>query len=193
MTAWIIVLHLVTGDVILPRTYRSEIACEEAAIVAVVTQVKKGKDFNVPTYSCRPPQVGEKLQIGDYVARESRDGLQFESKPVTGLSDDGGFAFVEGSSTALPINELRKVAPPVDDRQHSHEAGPTTLQRLQPRPGTNTEVFSLEEGEVTIQWPTNMSSESYKDFKEWLNLIDKKIKRTADKKDAQNESRKSAK
>src|SRR6185295_1863741 len=57
MNAWIIVLHLVSGDVILPEIYRDGMACEEAASVAVVTLVKKGKDFNTPTYSCKQSQV----------------------------------------------------------------------------------------------------------------------------------------
>src|SRR5437868_10972419 len=119
MNAWIIVLHLVSGDVILPEIYRGEMDCEEAASVAVVTQVKKGKDFNTPTYSCRQSQV----------------------------------------------------VPPKNDIQHSHEASPATPKRLQPRPGVNNEVFTLEEGEVILQWPANMSPESYEDFKEWLDLI----------------------
>ena len=141
MNVWIIVLHLVSGDVILPEAYRGEIACEEAASFKVVSLVKKGKDFKTPTYSCRQSQV----------------------------------------------------APLKDDKQHGHEARPTTSTRLQPSPGMNNEVFALEEGEVTLQWPANMSSESYEEFKEWLNLLAKKIKRTVDKADAQNNSAQSEK
>jgi hypothetical protein len=131
MNAWIIVLHLVSGDVILPEVYRGEIACEEAASFAVVSMVKKGKDFKTPTYSCRPSQI----------------------------------------------------VPSKDDKQHSHEARHTTSTPPQQKPGMNNEVFALAEGEVTLQWPTNMSPESYEDFKEWLNLLAKKIKRTVDKTD----------
>ena len=141
MNAWIIVLHLVSGDVILPETYRAEMVCEEAASVAVVSLVKKGKDFKTPTYSCKQSQF----------------------------------------------------APPKGDNQHSHEARPTTSKRLEPRPGMNNEVFTLEEGEVILQWPANMSPESYEDFKEWLNLIAKKAGRTVDKTNAKNDSAESEK
>jgi hypothetical protein len=134
MDAWIIVLHLVSGDVILPEVYRGEIACEEAASFAVVSLVKKSKDFKTPTYSCRKSQI----------------------------------------------------VPPKGDNQHGHEAKPTTSSHPPQRPGLNNEVFTLEEGEVTLQWPANMSPKSYEDFKEWLNLLDKKIKRAVDKTDAQN-------
>ncbi len=134
MNVWIIVLHLVSGDVILPEAYRGEIACEEAASFKVVSLVKKGKDFKTPTYSCRQSQV----------------------------------------------------APLKDDTQHGHEARPTTSKHLQPSPGMNNEVFALEEGDVILQYPANMSPESYEDFKEWFNLLDKKIKRAVDKTDAQN-------
>jgi hypothetical protein len=141
MNAWIIVLHLVSGDVILPEIYQGEMACEEAASLAVVRLVKKGKDFKTPTYSCRPSQI----------------------------------------------------VPPKDANQHGHETGPATSKSLQPRPGANSDVFTLEEGEVILQWPANMSPESYAVFKEWLDLVAKKVGRTVDKTDAKNDSAKSEK
>jgi len=141
MNAWIIILHLVSGDVILPEIYRAEMGCEEAASVAVVSLVKKGKDFKTPTYSCRQSQI----------------------------------------------------VPPRGGHQHGHEARPTTSERHQPMPGMNNEVFTLMEGEVTLQWPANMSPESYEDFKEWLNLIAKKAGRTVDKTNAKDDSAKSEK
>ena len=141
MNAWIIVLHLVSGDVILPEIYRDGLACEQAASLEVVKLVRKGKDFNTPTYSCRQSQV----------------------------------------------------APPKDANQHGHEARPAPSKSLQARSGMNNEVFTLEEGEVILQWPANMSPESYEDFKEWLDLISKKVRRTVDKTDAKNDPAKSEK
>ena len=141
MNVWIIVLHLVSGDVILPEAYRYEMACDEAASVAVVSLVKKGKDFKTPTYSCRKSQI----------------------------------------------------APSKDDNQHGHEGKPTTSTNPPQKPGLNNEVFTLEEGEVTLQWPANMSPKSYEEFKEWLNLLDKKIKRAVDKTDVPNNPAKSEK
>ncbi len=48
----------------------------------------------------------------------------------------------------------------------------------------NTEIFTLDEGEVTLQLPAKMSPESYEDFKAWLDLIARKAKRAADRKEA---------
>ena len=41
----------------------------------------------------------------------------------------------------------------------------------------NNDVFTLDEGEVILQWPSRMSQESYDNFKEWLELITRKAKR----------------
>lgn len=49
---------------------------------------------------------------------------------------------------------------------------------LPPAPqGIKQDVFSLDEGQAVIQWPANMSEESFADFKEWLKLLEKKIGR----------------
>jgi hypothetical protein len=53
--------------------------------------------------------TGERLKIGDYVRWESQGAIQFESKRITGVSDDGNFAFIEGSNTGLPMDQLMKV------------------------------------------------------------------------------------
>lgn len=126
----------------------------------------------------------KKIQIGDYVEWEAGGVLQFESKRVTSLSEEGDFAFVEGSSTGLPLNELRKVPSPLDEDQRGHEAKLPPFKRVQLRPGMNNEIFTLEEGEVVLQWPSKMSKESYEDFKGWLDLIAKKVKRTTEKKES---------
>lgn len=43
--------------------------------------------------------------------------------------------------------------------------------------GSKQDIFSLEEGQVLIQWPANMSEDSFEDFKAWLKLVEKKIGR----------------
>ena len=60
--------------------------------------------------------------------------------------------------------------------------GKPLIKRLQPKPGMNNEVFALAEGEVVLQWPNQMSPESYEDFKDWLELITRKAKRMVEKK-----------
>ncbi len=47
--------------------------------------------------------------------------------------------------------------------------------RVERRPGMNQEVFSLTEGEVTLQWPAKLSPRSFKHFKAWLDIIADKV------------------
>lgn len=42
----------------------------------------------------------------------------------------------------------------------------------------NEDTFTLEEGQVLLQWPKQFSQESYEDFEDWLELIRKKAKRS---------------
>jgi hypothetical protein len=55
------------------------------------------------------------------------------------------------------------------DRQH---------RRRSMQPGTKEDVFTLEEGQVILQWPENLSQESFEDFESWLALIIRKAKRS---------------
>jgi|SRR5450759_3223009 len=48
--------------------------------------------------------------------------------------------------------------------------------------GNKQDVFSLNEGQAIIQWPANMSEDSFEDFKAWLKLLEKKIGRAYTKK-----------
>jgi hypothetical protein len=54
-----------------------------------------------------------KLGLGDYVQWESQGALQFEApRKITGLSEDENFAFVEGTATGIPMEQLTKAEPP---------------------------------------------------------------------------------
>ena len=51
------------------------------------------------------------------------------------------------------------------------------MRRLPITAGRKQDVFSLPEGEVVLQWPEPLSSESYEDFESWLKLVLRKVKR----------------
>jgi len=58
------------------------------------------------------PDAGNKPAIGDYVQWTSQGTDQFTEPPrVRAFSDDGAYAFVEGSNTGLPVRELSVVGP----------------------------------------------------------------------------------
>ena len=42
----------------------------------------------------------------------------------------------------------------------------------------NQDVFTLEGGDITIQWPKSLSAQSYQDLEDWLELIKRKDKRS---------------
>lgn len=120
------------------------------------------------------------IKVDDYVQWESGGAIQFESRRVTGISNDGNFAFVEGTSTGLPVDELSKVqTPPVSERDKLTQP----VKHLAPKVGMNSDTFTLDEGQVILQWPAKMSPESYEDFKLWLDLVSRKAKRASEKYD----------
>jgi hypothetical protein len=110
---------------------------------------------------------------------------------VRGLSDDGEWAFVEGSDTGVPIDELT-----VDESKkdkHSPKIAPISVERSWPRSRTMAEaqqqmgtargvtrqdVFSLAEGTFTIQWPATLSSQSFEDLGAWLDILKRNIGRS---------------
>jgi hypothetical protein len=123
----------------------------------------------------------QKLKIGDYVQWESQGIVQFEAKQITGFSDDGTYAFVEGTNTGLPVGELSMANASVKESEKGRSGATFTNVRLN---ALNTETFILDEGQATLQLPAKLSPESCEDLKAWLELIMKKMKRTSDKKDA---------
>jgi hypothetical protein len=113
-------------------------------------------------------QGGYIPRIGDYVQWEPKGILQFrEPKRITSISADGGYAFVDGSSTGVPVGELTKQAKP--EREFTPLPNNRTMRQ---------DVFSLAEGTVTIQWPTPLSADSIQDLKDWLKIVERKITRS---------------
>lgn len=47
----------------------------------------------------------------------------------------------------------------------------------------NEEIFALDSGNVTLQWPATMTAEEYEDFEAWLTIIKRKAKRAVDTKE----------
>jgi hypothetical protein len=127
------------------------------------------------------------VRVGDYIQWTSQGVDQFgEPRPILGLSEDGQFVFTNGSLTGIPIEEVTKRDRPAGEQEYGGKSAkvgtiPTAVKRFSAKQGMNNEVFTLDEGEVILQWPSRMSAESYEDFKAWLDLIAKKAKRMADK------------
>jgi len=48
-----------------------------------------------------------------------------------------------------------------------------------PKPGLRRDVFTLDEGDAILQWPSDLSPESFEDFQGWLQLVERKARRVA--------------
>jgi len=72
---------------------------------------------------------------------------------------------VPGAETTMPVSD--KVTPT--------DSATATLIRQ--------DVFTLDEGQVVLRWPSNMSASSYEDFKTWIELQLRKIGRSIEKED----------
>jgi hypothetical protein len=135
-----------------------------------------------PAVIVQPPKNAATTppKVGDVVQWESNGVLQFTARRILGLSTDGAYAFVEGSATGLPVKEITVIqqaatlpqgmAPPP-----MAEVQPTAAQKAI---GTKQDTFTLDEGPVVLQWPSQLSETSYEDFKDWIELQLRKIKRS---------------
>jgi hypothetical protein len=137
-----------------------------------------GSDEDAPVSHAKPsaPTVA-RPKIGDAVRWESAGVVQFAARRVLGLSPDGAYAFVEGSATGIPVKEITVV-------EHLSSAPPASVPAAMPDSvaptfvGLKQDTFTLDEGPVVLQWPSKLSETSYEDFKDWIELQLRKIKRS---------------
>ena len=121
----------------------------------------------------------ERPKIGDFVQWEQNGVLAMPmAKRLTSFSDDGGFAFVEGSSTVIPTAEVIPAEAPADDGLPPMPPHGKMVET--PRAGARgatmrQDVFSLAEGDVILRWPSPLSAKSVEWVKNWLKIAELKI------------------
>ena len=123
------------------------------------------------------------VKVGDFVQWEAQGILQFpEPKRIREISDDGQYAFVEGSNAGVPMKQLPVVDPPAAAPPPPPLGGgpptPRVVVQEKPLSGTRQDIFTLAEGQVAIQWPASLSPESFEDFSAWLDIVKRKIGRS---------------
>ena len=124
-------------------------------------------------------EEGHEPDVGDYVQWVSQDAYQFpKAKRLRGFSRDGAIAFVEGENTGFPRGELERAEVPPEDLSEQNRR---PLQKVnQPMDsGLYADVLGLEEGQAAIEWPRSLSSDSYYDFRDWLELLRRRAARSA--------------
>lgn len=122
-----------------------------------------------------PPEDKLKIGVGDYVQWESNGELKFEKpRKVIGFYEDG-WAKVEGTDSGIPVAQLTKEKPPEESEPGKIvEAVGTT----RPRPGMNTYVCTLDNGNARIEWPKSITQEDLELVNIWLETMKKKIQRS---------------
>jgi hypothetical protein len=116
-------------------------------------------------------------QVGDYVQWESQGTMRFkEPVKVLSISTDQTHAFVEGTSTGLPVHQLIRASAPEKSPQLQTLHAP-----LLPQSNMQEDVYSLPEGRIVVQWPTALSAESIQEVKDYLKLLERKIMRSTAK------------
>ncbi len=125
--------------------------------------------------------------VGDLVQVEIGGVLQFE-KPVRirAIQDRDGqkWAFVDGSETGIQMEHVtvaQKGAVAAAGGAAKQAANPPllALEETPVRAGTRKEVFALEEGDVVLTFPDNLSAASFEDLDGYLKVFISKMRRRA--------------
>lgn len=124
-------------------------------------------------------------RVGDLVDWEV-EGALGNSEPlrIRALSEDGSWAFVDGSETGLKMDQLivkeRASAAPEEAPRMALNLGSTSKRDDPPvAEGYRSEKFDADEGVITISWPTNLSLQSVEDMKIWLSSLETRLARRA--------------
>lgn len=116
------------------------------------------------------------LQVGSFVQWTSNNVEQFKSpKKILSIDETGEWAFVEGSNTGIPMSELvvietEKESPKLPPKSPFPTDSP-------PKEGHAVERTDLDEGDVILTLPKNLSPASVNDFEYWVNGVIQKLKR----------------
>jgi hypothetical protein len=70
-----------------------------------------------------------------------------------------------------------------DDGQFFGFVPPTPPRGVERKPeiAMKQETFALDNGSILIQWPEELSEESYQDFVDWVDILKRKVKRCVKK------------
>jgi hypothetical protein len=134
----------VSNHLIMKRSFMPLGAKQAAKAFKDTISVAKLKDSS---YSPGDGNGGVKANLapGDIVQWESQGMIQFDKpRKITGFSEDGVYAFIEGTKTGVPVQQLQKVAAPgqpkSDPPGYSSPPGSdfkTAVSSVFPLPGGN--------------------------------------------------------
>lgn len=123
------------------------------------------------------PSISEEVEyggaeVGDLIQWEVGGSLRLpKSQRVRAISNDREWVFIEQSETGIPMNQVIV--------EEKGTGKPPVLPLAEPPKGVRREVFTLDEGDVVLTFPDNLSAESYADLESHLQLFLRKAKRRA--------------
>jgi hypothetical protein len=131
------------------------------------------------------PETPLRIQaaVGDLVQAEINGALQLPAaKRVRAVQEHEGqtWVFVEGSETGIPMHQII-VEQKAENPDPARPKIPLSDVEIQAplNPGLRREIITLDEGDVVIAFPANLSAQSFADLKDHLDLFIKKIQRRA--------------
>lgn len=159
--------------------YKDNLAFADLKEASSAKTIDDEKNFEDEAETFTPEPIG----VGDFVQWSPGGIDQFPDPPrVRGISPDGAWLFIDGSETGIPRTETQLARrgngqTATSSMAASTSGKPPTLP-LSPTPtDIKRDVFSLDEGEVTITFPSVLSQASYNDLVDWLELVKRKAER----------------
>ncbi|MBL1256790.1 hypothetical protein [Methylocystis sp. Sn-Cys] len=142
----------------------------------------KKEDRSEPALAAKGPNA----KVGDVVQWTSGGVDQFRNPAtVVGVSEDRQWLWVAESQTGIPMNEVKVIAQGSDHTAGAAPPKPAThlasANPAAPALGEREEKFALQEGDVTIRFPENLSADSVEDLSAYIDVFLKKARRSATK------------
>jgi hypothetical protein len=119
--------------------------------------------------------------IGSYLVRE----LEFNDAQVDRFIKE--FRSTIAYAQLVPSDTMTPEDGATDDAgEDESEIQPSQEQPMRRRPvqaqsGFQQATFPLNGGDAVVQWPENLNADEFEDFKDWLELVMRKVKRSVPK------------
>lgn len=117
--------------------------------------------------------------MGDFIQWSMNNVFQLEKpsrvRAVQTAPDGKEWVFVDGSETGIPMEQVIVESPAAKPDPNKRPTLP--LQEQPPPKGTRREVFALDEGDVVLTFPTNLSASSFEDLDAYLKVFISKMRR----------------
>lgn len=129
------------------------------------------------------PEQEQLPKVGDLVQWTSQGALQFEiPRQVLGISPDGGFAFVDGTNTGIPMSELtvekanssqaKPGTPPLNPFVIAGASGPGGSSKLKADDGVEENRWKLKSGTAIVYLPVEMTEQDFRVLRGQIDLLE---------------------